>query len=133
MLTDAKTEIEEIELDKKRLMQQWDSSIISMRKPEKYTEFRKVKEEHQSTEMKVISLKKTILSTQQENERLTNQYGRIKKGVTQTKRKAADCQAKKDATLSQYSELLAIFNSTEADLKKTRNRKNWRKNRRWTW
>jgi len=129
MLTDAKTEIEEIELDKKRLMQQWDSSIISMRKrdefyTEKNSELRKVKEEHQSTEMEVISLKKTILSTQQENERLTNQYGRIENEVTQTKRKAADCQAKKDATLSQYSELLAIFNSTEADLKKTRNRKN---------
>jgi len=32
MLSEAKTEIEAIELDKKRLMQQWDSSIISMRK-----------------------------------------------------------------------------------------------------
>jgi len=123
MLTEAKTEIEEIELDKKRLMQQWDSSIISMRKRDEFytdknTELRKVKEEHQSTEMEVISLKKTILSTQQENERLTNQYGRIENEVTQTKRKAADCQTKKDATLAQYSELLAVFNSTEADLKK---------------
>merc|ERR1711970_617834 len=81
-------------------------------------ELRNVNEEHQSTEMEVISLKKTILSTQQENERLTNQYGRVENEVATTKRKVGECQREKDATLAQYSELLSVFNATEADLKK---------------
>jgi hypothetical protein len=122
MLSDAKTEIEAIELDKKRLMQQWDSSIIAMGKRDahykkKLNEYEDIKQHKQSTEMEIIGLKKNILSAQQQNERLTGQYSRVETDVANSKRKLGDCEREKDVLLKKYSELLRVHNDTEEQLK----------------
>lgn len=102
MLSDARTEIEAIELDKKRLMQQWDSSIIAMGKRDNYyknkmTEFEDIRMNKQSTEMEIVGCKKNILSAQQENERLTEQYSRVENDVVNSKKKLQDCEREKDS------------------------------------
>lgn len=121
MLSDARTEIEAIELDKKRLMQQWDSSIITMGKRDEHykkkrNEFDEIKQNIQSTEMEIIGLKKNILAAQQQNERMTGQFSRVETDVQNSKRKLAECQQEKDALLQKYSELLSVTNQTEQQL-----------------
>lgn len=122
MLSDARTEIEAIELDRKRLMQQWDSSIITMRKRDEYyklkrQEYDELKMNRQSTEMEIIGLKKNILQSQQENERLTGQYQRVEGDAAASKRKLAELDREKDNLLKKYSELLKVHNQTEEQLK----------------
>jgi len=122
MLSEARTEIESIELDKKRLMQQWDSSVISMRKRdelynEKTKECNAIIESRQALGMEVIGLKKNILALQNQNEALHEQFMRVENDFQATQRKITQTENEKNNMLQQFSEMTKVLNATEDELK----------------
>merc|ERR1711972_127424 len=75
-LTDAQTEIESINLEKKQLYQQWNSSLIGMRRrDEAHAALVEAIEQHKqkllTLDQEIEAYKKSIAKSQEENEKLT--------------------------------------------------------------
>ncbi|XP_057311737.1 coiled-coil domain-containing protein 40-like [Hydractinia symbiolongicarpus] len=117
-LTDATTELEAIDLEKKQLLQQWNNSLIGMkRRDESYGAMQEAvnvqKQQILAIETELDGYRKQILKAQEQNEQLTYMYNRIESDITAVKKQITVAQNKHEALKIEYSTYSRTLHETE--------------------
>ncbi|XP_020795511.2 LOW QUALITY PROTEIN: coiled-coil domain-containing protein 40 [Boleophthalmus pectinirostris] len=120
-LSEAETEMTSLLMAHKQLLQQWNSSLIGMRRRgEAYTAMQEAerKLEHQllSLDNEIKSFKKTITAAQEQNEILTMQLNRAQIDNATNKSLINQKQAQQEAMQTHYSTILRTLRETERTL-----------------
>lgn len=120
-LMEAHMEIEAIHLEKKQLFQQWNSSLIGMRRRDEAHSA--MQEALNTQEQKVLSLetelegfKKSIWQEQEQNEKLTLILNKTERDIETVKKQLSQCQAKHDALKAEYATYTRMLHETEQAL-----------------
>ncbi|KAK3091997.1 hypothetical protein FSP39_024328 [Pinctada imbricata] len=120
-LLEAHMEIEAIQLEKKQLFQQWNSSLIGMRRRDEA--HAAMQEALNTQEQKVLSLeteiegyKKSIFKEQEQNEKLTLILNKTERDIETVKKQLTQCQAKHDALKAEYATYTRMLHETEQAL-----------------
>merc|ERR1711972_776070 len=107
-LTDAQTEIESINLEKKQLYQQWNSSLIGMRRRDEahaalLEAIEQQKQKLLTLNQEIEAYKKSIAKSQEENEKLTLLSNQRDTELATIKRHLTIAQNKFDALKHQFA------------------------------
>ena len=122
-LTEAATELEAIELEKKLLLQQWNNSLIGMkRRDEAYAVLQDtlsiLNQQQMAIETELGGYKRQIQKAQEQNEQLTYMHNRIEGDIAQVKRQTTISQNKQDTLRIEYSTYSRTLHETEQALTK---------------
>ncbi|MGH0128960.1 UNVERIFIED_CONTAM: hypothetical protein FKN15_057803, partial [Acipenser sinensis] len=120
-LSEAHMEIEAIAVEKKQLFQQWNSSLIGMRRrDEAYTAMqealRQSKQQVQSLDTEIEGYKKSITKEEEQNEQLTVILNRAEYDANMSKKLISQCLARQEALKAEYSTYTRTLNETEKAL-----------------
>ncbi|XP_033896624.3 coiled-coil domain-containing protein 40 isoform X1 [Acipenser ruthenus] len=120
-LSEAHMEIEAIAIEKKQLFQQWNSSLIGMRRrDEAYTAMqealRQSKQLVQSLDTEIEGYKKSITKEEEQNEQLTVILNRAEYDANMSKKLISQCLARQEALKAEYSTYTRTLNETEKAL-----------------
>jgi len=123
-LTEASTELEAIQLEKKQLLQQWNSSLIGMRRrDEAYAAMQEAvglqNQKIMAIDTELDGYKRQIKKAQEQNEQLTYMQNRIEGDIAMLKKQIAICQNKHEALKIQYSTYSRTLHDTEQQLNRT--------------
>jgi len=118
ILTEASTELEAIELEKNQLLQQWNNSLIGMKKRDEAFAAIQQAVSSQSEEILAIDTeldgyKRQILKAQEKNEHLTYMHHRIESDITSVKKQIISCQNKHEALKIEYGTYTRALYETE--------------------
>ncbi|XP_052261678.1 coiled-coil domain-containing protein 40-like isoform X2 [Dreissena polymorpha] len=132
-LMEAHMEIEAISLEKKQLYQQWNSSLIGMRRrDEAHAAMMEALNQQQqkvlSLETEIEGYKKSIQKEQEQNEKLTLILNKTERDIETVKKQLAQCQSKHDALKSEYATYTRILHETEQSLNRAMTDKTLREN-----
>ncbi|WAQ97414.1 CCD40-like protein [Mya arenaria] len=132
-LMEAHMEIEAISLEKKQLYQQWNSSLIGMRRrDEAHSAMLEALSQQQqkvlSLETEIEGYKKSIQKEQEQNEKLTLILNKTERDIETVKKQLTQCQAKHDALKSEYATYTRILHETEQSLNRAMTDKTLREN-----
>ncbi|XP_041075699.1 coiled-coil domain-containing protein 40 [Polyodon spathula] len=120
-VSEAHMEIEAIAVEKKQLFQQWNSSLIGMRRrDEAYTAMqealRQSKQQVQSLDTEIEGYKKSITKEEEKNEQLTVILNRAEYDANMSKKLISQCLARQEALKAEYSTYTRTLNETEKAL-----------------
>ncbi|XP_069123768.1 coiled-coil domain-containing protein 40-like [Argopecten irradians] len=120
-LTEAHMEIEAIGLEKKQLFQQWNSSLIGMRRrDEAHSAMQEALEQQQqkvlSLETEIEGYKKSIFKEQEQNEKLTLILNKTERDIETVRKLLSQSQAKHDALKAEYATYTRMLHETEQAL-----------------
>ncbi|XP_013409019.1 coiled-coil domain-containing protein 40 isoform X1 [Lingula anatina] len=120
-LTEAHMEIEAINMEKKQLLQQWNSSLIGMRRRDEA--HAAMMEALNQQEQRILSLeteiegyKKSIFKEQEQNEKLTLILNKAEIDIATLRKQMAVCQQKHEALKSEYATYTRMLHETEQAL-----------------
>ena len=110
-----------ISLEKKQLYQQWNSSLIGMRRrDEAHAAMLEALGQQQqkvlSLETEIEGYKKSIQKEQEQNEKLTLILNKTERDIETIKKQLAVCQNKHDALKAEYATYTRILHETEQSL-----------------
>ncbi|XP_039358353.1 coiled-coil domain-containing protein 40 isoform X2 [Mauremys reevesii] len=114
-------EIQTINMEKKQLMHQWDSSLTGMkRRDEAYSAMqealRQSKHQLKSLETEIQVYKKSVTKEEERNELLASILNRSENDGNMSKKLIAQCTAKQDALKVEYSTYTRTLHETEQAL-----------------
>ncbi|KYO37331.1 coiled-coil domain-containing protein 40 [Alligator mississippiensis] len=120
-VSEACMEIQAIHLEKKQLMQQWNSSLTGMkRRDEAYTAMQEAlrQSRHQLTsmEMEIEVYKKSITKEEERNELLATILNRSENDANMSRKLIAQCLAKQDALQVEFGTYTRALHETEQAL-----------------
>ncbi|XP_067403312.1 coiled-coil domain-containing protein 40 isoform X2 [Emydura macquarii macquarii] len=120
-VSEACMEIQTINMEKKQLMHQWNSSLTGMkRRDEAYTAMqealRQSKHQLKSLETEIQVYKKSITKEEERNELLARILNRSENDANMSKKLIAQCLAKQDAVKVEYSTRTRMLHETEQAL-----------------
>ncbi|KAJ8037566.1 Coiled-coil domain-containing protein 40 [Holothuria leucospilota] len=132
-LFEARTEIESIELEKKQLLQQWNSSLIGMKRRDEahsaMTEaLNQQRQQIQSLQTEIEGYKKSIQKEQENNETLTLMLQKNEIDINSLKKQIATSQAKQEQLKQEYSAYSRMLHETEQNLNRATTDKTLRLN-----
>lgn len=130
LLHEAELQLMSINLEKRELQQYWRNSLIGMkRRDEAYmstlSALRQLEEDDLTLDTDIIGYKKSILSEQEQNEKLTNIYNKNKKDADIVKEMLKQCRNKHETLKTRFSTHSRLLHETEKDLNKTNMEKNY--------
>ncbi|XP_039265191.1 coiled-coil domain-containing protein 40-like isoform X1 [Styela clava] len=117
-LSEARTEIEAIDMEKKQLYQQWTSSLIGMkRRDEAHAAMQEAlslaKQQVKSHLTEIDGYKKSIQKEEEKNETLTMVLNKAENDISVTKKLISQSLAKQENTKQQYSTYSRTLHETE--------------------
>uniref|UniRef100_A0A8C3SS18 Coiled-coil domain containing 40 n=1 Tax=Chelydra serpentina TaxID=8475 RepID=A0A8C3SS18_CHESE len=117
-VSEACMEIQTINMEKKQLMHQWDSSLTGMkRRDEAYSAMqealRQSKHQLKSLETEIQVYKKSITKEEERNELLASILNRSENDANMSKKLIAQCTAKQDALKVEFSTYTRTLHETE--------------------
>ncbi|KAG6936860.1 coiled-coil domain containing 40, partial [Chelydra serpentina] len=120
-VSEACMEIQTINMEKKQLMHQWDSSLTGMkRRDEAYSAMqealRQSKHQLKSLETEIQVYKKSITKEEERNELLASILNRSENDANMSKKLIAQCTAKQDALKVEFSTYTRTLHETEQAL-----------------
>ncbi|XP_032653100.1 coiled-coil domain-containing protein 40 isoform X3 [Chelonoidis abingdonii] len=120
-VSEACMEIQTINMEKKQLMHQWDSSLTGMkRRDEAYSAMqealRQSKHQLKSLETEIQVYKKSVMKEEERNELLASILNRSENDGNMSKKLIAQCMAKQDALKVEYSTYTRTLHETEQAL-----------------
>uniref|UniRef100_A0A8C4Y3Z7 Coiled-coil domain 40 molecular ruler complex subunit n=1 Tax=Gopherus evgoodei TaxID=1825980 RepID=A0A8C4Y3Z7_9SAUR len=120
-VSEACMEIQTINMEKKQLMHQWDSSLTGMkRRDEAYSAMqealRQSKHQLKSLETEIQVYKKSVMKEEERNELLASILNRSENDGNMSKKLIAQCTAKQDALKVEYSTYTRTLHETEQAL-----------------
>ncbi|XP_037770429.1 coiled-coil domain-containing protein 40 isoform X1 [Chelonia mydas] len=120
-VSEACMEIQTINMEKKQLMHQWDSSLTGMkRRDEAYSAMqealRQSKHQLRSLETEIQVYKKSVTKEEERNELLASILNRSENDANMSKKLIAQCTAKQDALKVEYSTYTRTLHETEQAL-----------------
>ncbi|XP_044839214.1 coiled-coil domain-containing protein 40 isoform X2 [Mauremys mutica] len=120
-VSEACMEIQTINMEKKQLMHQWDSSLTGMkRRDEAYSAMqealRQSKHQLKSLETEIQVYKKSVTKEEERNELLASILNRSENDGNMSKKLIAQCTAKQDALKVEYSTYTRTLHETEQAL-----------------
>ncbi|XP_075260271.1 coiled-coil domain-containing protein 40-like [Convolutriloba macropyga] len=132
-LTDAQTEIESINLEKKQLYQQWNSSLIGMRRRDEahaalVEAIEQQKQRLLTLDQEIEAYKKSIAKSQEENEKLTLISNQRDTELATIKKQLQIAQNKFEALKHQFATYQRTLQETEAQLDKAQNEQKMKQN-----
>ncbi|XP_062392091.1 coiled-coil domain-containing protein 40 [Sardina pilchardus] len=118
-LAEAQMEMEALEVEKKQLMQQWNSSLLGMRKrDEAYTAMQDAlsqgSHEVRSLDTEIDGFKKSITAEEERNELLTVLLNRAQLDMSTWRKLISQSQGQQEALQSQYSTYTRMLHESEA-------------------
>ncbi|XP_038227525.1 coiled-coil domain-containing protein 40 isoform X5 [Dermochelys coriacea] len=120
-VSEACMEIQTINMEKKQLMHQWNSSLTGMkRRDEAYSAMqealRQSKHQLRSLETEIQVYKKSVTKEEERNELLASILNRSENDANMSKKLIAQCTAKQDALKVEYSTYTRTLHETEQAL-----------------
>ncbi|CAH3039798.1 unnamed protein product [Pocillopora meandrina] len=120
-LSEAITEIEALQLEKKQLTQQWYSSLIGMRRrDEAYAAMQEAlslqRQRIQAIETEIEGYRKSISKAQEQNEQITLMHNKIEADITMVKKLVAVSRNKQEVLKTEYSKYSRTLHETEQQL-----------------
>lgn len=120
-VAEANMEIEGICLEKKQLLQQWNSSLIGMtRRDEAYAAIQKAlrlaQQELRSMETEIDGYKKSVTKEEERHEKLAFMINRAESDAAMSKKLISQCQAKQEALRVEFSTYMRTLEETEQAL-----------------
>nr|DBA27919.1 TPA: hypothetical protein GDO54_008360 [Pyxicephalus adspersus] len=120
-VAEANMEIEAIGLEKKQLLQQWNSSLIGMtRRDEAYSAIREAlslaQQELRSMDTEIESYKKSVTKEEERNEKLAFMINRAESDAAMSKKLITQCQARQEALRVEFSTYMRTLQETEQAL-----------------
>lgn len=117
-LSEARTEIEAIDMEKKQLYQQWTSSLIGMkRRDEAHAAMQEAlslaRQQVKSHATEIDGYKKSIQKEEEKNETLTMVLNKAENDISVTKKLISQSLAKQENTKQQYSTYSRTLHETE--------------------
>lgn len=124
-LVEAVTEIEAIELEKKQLYQQWQSSLIGMcRRDEAFAAMQQAlslqQERIKTIETELDGYRKSIAKAQGTNEQLTLMQNRIEADISMVKKLIGVSLNKQEILKTEYSKYTRMLHETEQSLNRAK-------------
>jgi chromosome segregation ATPase len=122
-LAEAQTEMQALNLEQKQLLQQWNSSVIGMKRRDEAlsamnTAVNLQVDRLQSLSTEIDGYKRSIAKEQEKNETLTIQYRKLENDLSLVKRQMSVCESKREALRVEYSKFTRILQESEQDLTK---------------
>lgn len=132
-LMEARMEIESISLEKKQLYQQWNSSLIGMRRrDEAHAAMQEALNQQQqrilSLQTEIEGFKKSISREQEQNEKLTLILSKTEQDIATVKKMLTACQNKHEALKTEYATYTRMLHETEQALNRANTDKTLRMN-----
>ncbi|KAI8501057.1 Coiled-coil domain-containing protein 40 [Branchiostoma belcheri] len=120
-VSEARTEIDAINLEKKQLFQQWTSSLIGMRRrDEAHAAMNQALDDQRqrvlSLETEIDGYKKSITKEQEKNETLTMVLNKTESDISTTRKLMAQSQTKQEAIKAEYTTYTRALHETEQAL-----------------
>ncbi|KAJ7340194.1 Coiled-coil domain-containing protein 40 [Desmophyllum pertusum] len=120
-LSEATTEIEALQLERKQLMQQWYSSLIGMRRrDEAFAAMQEAlslqRQRIQAIETEIEGYRKSISKAQEQNEQITLMHNKIEADISMVKKLIAVSRNKQDVLKTEYSKYTRTLHETEQHL-----------------
>ncbi|XP_068119380.1 coiled-coil domain-containing protein 40 [Hyperolius riggenbachi] len=120
-VAEANMEIEAIGLEKKQLLQQWNSSLIGMtRRDEAYSAVQEAlslaQQELLSMDTEIEGYKKSVTNEEEKNEKLAFMINRAESDASMSKKLITQCQAKQEALRVEFSTYMRTLQETEQAL-----------------
>ncbi|KAG9473612.1 hypothetical protein GDO78_004095, partial [Eleutherodactylus coqui] len=117
-VAEANMEIEAIGLEKKQLLQQWNSSLIGMtRRDEAYAALQEALilawQELRSMETEIEGYKKSVTKEEEIHEKLAFMINRAESDAAMSKKLISQCQAKQEALRIEFSTYMRTLEETE--------------------
>uniref|UniRef100_A0A8C6SDG8 Coiled-coil domain containing 40 n=1 Tax=Neogobius melanostomus TaxID=47308 RepID=A0A8C6SDG8_9GOBI len=115
-LSEAEMQMASLQMARKQLLQEWNSSLVGMRRREEASA--SMQEAHQllSQDREIKGYKKTIIKEQEQNEILTRQLKRVQMDNSTTKSQINQKQGQQEALQTHYSTCLRTLQETERTL-----------------
>ncbi|XP_077980301.1 coiled-coil domain-containing protein 40-like [Glandiceps talaboti] len=123
-LSEARMEIESINLEKKHLLQQWHSSLIGMRRRDEAhaamnEALNQQKQSILSFDTEIDGYKKSIQKEQENNEMLTLLQNKNDADIATTKKLIQQCQDRQEKLKQEYSTFTRMLHETEQSLNRS--------------
>ncbi|KAM7433427.1 Coiled-coil domain-containing protein 40 [Porites harrisoni] len=120
-LSEATTEIEALQLEKKQLTQQWYSSLIGMRRrDEAFAAMQEAlslqRQRIQAIETEIEGYRKSISKAQEQNEQITLMHNKIEADISMVKKLIAVSRNKQEVLKTEYSKYSRTLHETEQQL-----------------
>ncbi|KAM9296668.1 coiled-coil domain-containing protein 40 [Gastrophryne carolinensis] len=120
-VAEANMEIEAIGMEKKQLLQQWNSSLIGMtRRDEAYAAIREAlslaQQELRSMDTEIEGYKKSVTKEEERNEKLAFMINRAESDAAMSKKLITQCQARQEALRVEFSTYMRTLQETEQAL-----------------
>ncbi|XP_063057707.1 coiled-coil domain-containing protein 40 [Engraulis encrasicolus] len=120
-LGEAQLEMDALQVERKQLMQQWNSSLVGMRKrDEAYTAMQdallQANHEVHSLDTEIEGFKKSITAEEERNELLTVLLNRAQLDGATWRKLIGQCQSQQEALHSQYSTYTRMLHEHESSL-----------------
>ncbi|KAL5246650.1 hypothetical protein ACHWQZ_G018758 [Mnemiopsis leidyi] len=133
LLGEASLELEAVLLEKKKLLQQWQTSLIGMqRRDEAKAAMNKAvdlqREKIQSMETELNGYRKSIIAEQQRNEQLTMLHNKLQMDMSTVKRHIQTSVQKREQLKTEYSKYAKVLQESEVSLSKTTTERNIKMN-----
>ncbi|KAI1896397.1 hypothetical protein AGOR_G00094360 [Albula goreensis] len=117
-LTEAQMEMDSLLVEQKQLLQQWNSSLLGMRRrDEAYTAMQEalriVRNQVRSLDTEIDGFKKSITEEEEHNERLTVLLNRAQLDCDTSRKLTAHSQAQQEMLQAQYSTYMRMQHETE--------------------
>ncbi|XP_077315749.1 coiled-coil domain-containing protein 40 isoform X1 [Lithobates pipiens] len=121
VVSEANMEIEAICLEKKQLLQQWNSSLIGMtRRDEAYSAIQEAlslaHQELRSMDTEIESYKKSATKEEEKNEKLAFMINQAESDAAMSKKLITQCQARQEALRVEFSTYMRTLQETEQAL-----------------
>ncbi|XP_015752851.1 PREDICTED: coiled-coil domain-containing protein 40-like [Acropora digitifera] len=120
-LSEATTEIEALQLERKQLAQQWYGSLIGMRRrDEAYAAMQEAlnlqRQRIQAIETEIEGYRKSISKAQEQNEQITLMHNKIEADISMVKKLMALSKNKQEVLKTEYSKYTRTLHETEQQL-----------------
>ncbi|XP_032234443.2 coiled-coil domain-containing protein 40 [Nematostella vectensis] len=120
-LSEAITEIEALQLEQKQLLQQWNSSLIGMRRrDEAYAAMQDAlnlqRQRIQAIETEIEGYKRSISKAQEQNEQITLMHNKIEADISMVKKQISISRTKQEALKTEYTTYTRTLHQTEQSL-----------------
>uniref|UniRef100_Q8BI79-2 Isoform 2 of Coiled-coil domain-containing protein 40 n=1 Tax=Mus musculus TaxID=10090 RepID=Q8BI79-2 len=122
-VTEAITEIDTIAVEKKRILQQWTTSLVGMKhRNEAYKTvmdaLRECQHQVKSTDSEIEVCKKSIMQEEEKNEKLARLLNRAETEATLVQKMTAQCLSKQEALQTEFNTYQLALQDTEEMLNK---------------
>ncbi|XP_021033885.1 coiled-coil domain-containing protein 40 isoform X2 [Mus caroli] len=122
-VTEAITEIDTIAMEKKRILQQWTTSLVGMKhRNEAYKTvmdaLRECQHQVKSTDSEIEVCKKSIMQEEEKNEKLARLLNRAETEATLVQKMTAQCLSKQEALQTEFNTYQLALQDTEEMLNK---------------